>query len=45
LEEKIKDKDSLIAEILADNIRFKKKMRGDLTKQWVEPNILDQVVI
>ena len=30
LEDKIKDKDSLIAEILADNIRLKKKYNGDL---------------
>lgn len=30
LEEKIKDKDSLIAEVLADNIHLKKKMNGEI---------------
>ncbi len=30
LEEKIKDKDSLIAEVLADNIRLKKKLNGEI---------------
>jgi hypothetical protein len=30
LEEKLKDKDALIAEVLADNIRLKKKLNGDL---------------
>lgn len=29
LEEKIKDRDSLIAEIMADNIRLKKKLNGE----------------
>ena len=29
LEEKIKDKDSLIAEVIADNIRLKKKLNGE----------------
>jgi len=29
LEEKLKDKDALIAEVLADNIRLKKKLNGD----------------
>jgi transposase len=30
LEEKLKDRDSLIAEIMSDNIRLKKKLTGDL---------------
>lgn len=30
LEEKIKDKDSLIAEVLSDNIRLKKKLTGEI---------------
>ncbi len=30
LEEKLKDRDSLIAEIMSDNIRLKKKLNGDL---------------
>jgi transposase len=30
LTEKIKDKDSLIAEVLADNIRLKKKLNGEI---------------
>lgn len=30
LEEKIKDRDSLIAEIMADNIRLKKKLNGEI---------------
>jgi len=30
LEEKIKDKDSLIAEVIADNIRLKKKLNGEI---------------
>lgn len=30
LEEKLKDKDSLIAEVLADNIRLKKKLNGEI---------------
>lgn len=30
LEEKLKDKDALIAEVLADNIRLKKKLNGDI---------------
>ena len=29
LEEKLKDKDSLIAEIITDNIRLKKKLNGE----------------
>jgi len=30
LEEKLKDRDTLIAEIMSDNIRLKKKLTGDL---------------
>lgn len=30
LEDKLKDRDSLIAEIMSDNIRLKKKLTGDL---------------
>ena len=30
LEDKIKDKDSLIADVLADNIRLKKKLNGEI---------------
>ena len=30
LEEKLKEKDSLIAEIMADNIRLKKKYNGEI---------------
>jgi len=30
LEERIKDKDSLTAEVLADNIRLKKKLNGEI---------------
>ncbi|HET53752.1 MAG TPA: transposase [Ignavibacteria bacterium] len=30
LEEKIKDRDSLIAEIMSDNIRLKKKLNGEI---------------
>lgn len=30
LEEKLKDKDSLISEIVEDNLRLKKKLTGDL---------------
>ncbi len=30
LKEKIKDKDSLIAEVLSDNIRLKKKLNGEI---------------
>ena len=30
LEDKVKDKDSLIVEILSDNIRLKKKLNGDI---------------
>lgn len=30
LEEKLKDRDSLIAEIMEDNIRLKKKLNGDI---------------
>ena len=30
LEEKLKDRESLIAEIMSDNIRLKKKLNGDI---------------
>jgi transposase len=30
MEEKLKDKDSLISEIVEDNLRLKKKLNGDL---------------
>jgi len=30
LEDKLHDRDSLIAEIMSDNIRLKKKLNGDL---------------
>lgn len=44
MQRKLKDKDSLIAEIMEDNIRLKKAECGHLRGMWVVPDIRDAVV-
>jgi len=44
LEEKLQEKDSIINEIVEDNLRLKKVEWGTLVKMWVEPEIRNSLV-
>ena len=44
LEKKIQTKDEVLAELMAEHNRVKKKPWGTLTKTWTPPDVRDQIV-
>jgi len=44
LEQKVRTKDEVLAELMAEHIALKKKSWGTLTGKWVPPDVRDQVM-